>query len=196
MSHFPKDFFIEFGCHKASGGFAFKSTNKVHFENELIKAFDKYQSTKQIETQVVDKKYMINYADINNHFLESLFKMKPFGLGNQNPVFIINNISISSVKYFGKESEHLEIIINSYKNHDNHVIKITPAFLNETYRYGGSPSKNLKTKFIQFFYNENFKNKISNLTKEKFYSIEGNIEESNFLGKYEIRVKVLDIYES
>jgi single-stranded-DNA-specific exonuclease len=51
--------------------------------------------------------------------LMAVRSLAPFGVGNPEPVFLFENITIDSVKKFGKAKEHLECAISDGTAHSN-----------------------------------------------------------------------------
>lgn len=101
-----KDVFEGFGGHHASGGFSL-SEDRVHeLPGRLSQAYEtiKAQSSAVLET-VVDRE--LDLREIP-HAMRELNKLAPFGEGNRKPLFIFNNISVRSVRMFGKAQDHME----------------------------------------------------------------------------------------
>jgi single-stranded-DNA-specific exonuclease len=95
--------------------------------------------------------------------------LAPFGVGNPKPSFIFKNISISGIKEFGKEKNHLEFLFSK--------------------RTGE------KVPAIGFFMNsESFKNKNGNNLKigDKI-DLVACMEKSNFRGRPELRLRIIDV---
>jgi len=42
---------------------------------------------------------------------EAIQKLAPFGTGNPKPVFLFEGVEVSGIKKFGKNNEHLEIVL-------------------------------------------------------------------------------------
>lgn len=193
MHHVSDGFFTEFGGHHASGGFAFIREKKDLFELEIKNAFDIYKKEKDhndvSEEEVLEKVYNITHDNVNNFLLNLLNQMKPFGMNNTNPLFCIRNVSLSEIKYFGKQKEHVEFVIKDYMTETGNIEKVTPELFQDTYKYTNKYNRKPVVKYISFF----AENSLQNVSKDLRYDIYGRIEESNFLGKKEIRVKVEDI---
>jgi len=106
MSSVPKKLFIDFGGHAYSGGFS-ASHEKIHeLETELLKAYSTLEKEEE-ESMVIDKKLSLD--DVNWDTYRILEKLAPFGQGNENPLFLFENVQIQNVKDFGKEKNHLQI---------------------------------------------------------------------------------------
>jgi single-stranded-DNA-specific exonuclease len=191
MSHMPEGFFVEFGGHAASGGFAFEKEKEVEFKKELQKAYSIWknlQTTPAVEVEE-EKTYTVTHDDVDESLIHSLSQLKPYGMSNPKPYFCVTNIQLKNIKLFGKEKEHAEFIIETYVNTDGETKKAVADFLKDTYRYSQVHQKVSPLRYIAFFADE----KLTSLDVTQLYDIYGYIETSFFLGKREIRFKVENI---
>ncbi len=191
MHHVSDGFFAEFGGHHASGGFAFALDKKDIFENEIKQAYKKYIEHKSdkneiVEDETLEKIYNITHDKLNNFLISSLSQLKPYGMNNPNPLFCIKEVSLREIKYFGKQKEHIEFILKDYMDENQSIKNVTPELFQDTYKYSDKYIKSIPVKYISFF----AENHLQNLSTDQRYDIYGRVEESNFLGKKEIRVKV------
>lgn len=191
MNHVSENFFVEFGGHHASGGFSFTKEKKDLFENELREAFIKYRQHR-IDNNVADEikvneiSYNISHNSVDNFLIKHLAQMKPFGMKNQNPLFCIKQVSFRQIKYFGKQKEHIEFVVENFINDKNQVETAVPELFQDTYKYSSNYNRKDVVKYISFFAD----NLLQDIKVNVEYDIYGRVEESNFLGKKEIRVKV------
>ncbi len=197
MGHVSEDFFIESGGHHASGGFAFATEKRDLFEAEMREAFRKYKeirdSAKVNEEIVADEiSYKITHNNVDNFLIKHLAQMKPFGMKNQSPLFCIKQVSFRTIKYFGKQKEHIEFVVEQFLNDKQQMETVTPELFQDTYKYSSNYSKKDVVKYISFFAD----NLLQDIKANIEYDIYGRVEESNFLGKKEIRVKVEYIHVS
>ncbi len=197
MSHVSENFFIESGGHHASGGFAFAAEKKDLFEGEMREAFRKYKdirnSAKLDEEVVADESsYKITHNNVDSFLIKHLAQMKPFGMKNQNPLFCIKQVSFRTIKYFGKQKEHIEFVVEQFLNDKQEIETVTPELFQDTYKYSSNYNKKDVVKYISFFADKLLQEIQPNIE----YNIYGRVEESNFLGKKEIRVKVEYIHVS
>ncbi|KKU20941.1 MAG: Single-stranded-DNA-specific exonuclease recJ [Candidatus Nomurabacteria bacterium GW2011_GWA1_46_11] len=103
------DSFIEFGGHMGAGGFSVTLVNLTTLEERLSLALS------HLEAQPPSDGILplhINLGDIGENLWETVSQFAPFGMGNQKPIFKIPKAEIKSVKKFGKENNHLEIMFN------------------------------------------------------------------------------------
>jgi single-stranded-DNA-specific exonuclease len=95
-----------FGGHAQAAGFNIKKENLDAF----VQAMTEY-AEKMLEPHHFDQDLWIDCEitehDINEKLLEFLEEMEPFGIGNEQPVFLLRNLHPDAVRKVGKESQHL-----------------------------------------------------------------------------------------
>lgn len=112
-----KDIFVDYGGHKGAGGFSILQENIHHLEDRLNEAYDELVSEHKITPDsLVDKKLSLDQVSWDTY--SSVEKFAPFGLDNPKPLFLFENITISNVKLFGKEKNHLELKFKNSKGKD------------------------------------------------------------------------------
>jgi single-stranded-DNA-specific exonuclease len=110
----------------------------------------------------------IDIDEISLDLYKEIEKCAPFGVGNPKPVFIIKNVSPIEVSMFGKEKNHLKIV----------------------YEALNAPKGILSA--IAFFKKEDdfqVKPKI-----DEYHNLVAHIEKSTWLGRTELRFRVVDIF--
>ena len=153
----------EFGGHTLAGGFSV-SYESVHLlEEELERAYEKVSVETQAEPKWIDKE--IDVDNISLSVLRDIEKLAPFGVGNSKPIFIIRNAKISDIQFFGKEKNHLKLVLEKGK-----VGKIEA---------------------ISFFTAEEL---VKKAELQKNISIVGHIERA-FFGGNPVRIRIIDIIE-
>jgi single-stranded-DNA-specific exonuclease len=102
-----KEIFVEFGGHHGAGGFSVTQENIHRLEEKLNDAFLKLKNENCEPEILVDKK--LRLADVDWNLYDTVARFAPFGFENPKPIFLFENVSISAIKQFGKEKNHLEI---------------------------------------------------------------------------------------
>lgn len=103
--------------------------------------------------------------DVNYDTYRQIEKVGPFGTGNEKPLFMFRNVILSEVQKFGKEGNHLKLIIKK------------------------SNGTNLSA--IGFFMDpEMFEQKPK---AGKAVSLVATMEKSFFGGRVELRLRIVDI---
>jgi len=167
MNSLPENSLIDFGGHKGAGGFSV-SHKEIHFlEERILKVFGEDES---LEEEIKDDgiESIISIDDVTSTNYSVIEKLAPYGIGNPKPKFLFKDLSIFSIKEFGKEKNHLEL-----------------SFLN---------SKGKQIKAISFFKTrESFGHTLS--VGERINLI-ATFEKSTFGGRVELRLRIIDILES
>ncbi len=109
-----RESFIECGGHNASGGFA------VSHEKALTLADDLSQAAAALQTALVPgvepessaHDATVALREISWPLLRDVSRIAPFGAGNPKPVFKIAPVTIVSMKAFGKDKNHLELMLS------------------------------------------------------------------------------------
>jgi len=117
----------DFGGHMMSGGFSVFQ-DKIHLlEEKLQIAYEKViGKCKAQESEILaDSSLTLDAVNYDNYKL--IEKLSPFGMGNPKPTFLFERVLIDSVKMFGKETNHLELV---FKNSHGHNIKAIGFFMN------------------------------------------------------------------
>ena len=168
--------FDEYGGHSASGGFSI-SLEKVDLLTDGLEVAYQKVCVKSLDKKEIIADAVINIDDVNSHFEKQISQLAPFGMNNPKPIFLLRNIEIFDTKIFGKKNDHLKII----------------------FKKEGHPSQ-MKSQFdgariisaIGFFMKpEDFTAKI---TKGEKIDLLANIEKSFFLGREELRLRIVDIF--
>ncbi len=104
------EFFISFGGHAMAAGFNVKSQYLKSFLEELNKIADKKISDQDlIPTIEIDAQ--LEEQDLNGEFFEKYQLLEPFGVGNEEPKFVIRKAKILQVSSVGNGGDHLKLKI-------------------------------------------------------------------------------------
>lgn len=164
MTNLPSNTFLDFGGHAMAGGFSV-SHEEIHFlEERLLAVFDGIKDTKEKNIdQMIDANISIDDVTMENYNV--IERLAPYGVGNPKPTFLLEDLPITEIKEFGKEKNHLELM-----------------FLN---------NKGRPVKAISFFKTrESFGR---SLTKGEKINLIATFEKSTFLGRTELRLRIIDI---
>jgi single-stranded-DNA-specific exonuclease len=94
-----------------SGGFVVTHERIHHLEEELHAAYFKTKKDKDSEQIFIDANLSLDDVTWGN--FRSLEKMMPFGLDNEKPIFLFENVGVESVRQFGKKNDHLELVFRN-----------------------------------------------------------------------------------
>ena len=115
MHALPEGMLLHAGGHQAAGGFSV-TKEQIHFLEEALNAAigGQYDG----ETEEAGAKAELSHplavplAIATTRHLEIVRRFAPFGVGNPQPEFLFENVTINATKLFGKSEEHLECEIS------------------------------------------------------------------------------------
>ncbi|WP_433597276.1 single-stranded-DNA-specific exonuclease RecJ [Limosilactobacillus reuteri] len=109
-----RELFITFGGHPAACGLSFDQKNivplQIALEEEAVK--QKFDLTVKQPLPIAMK---LVPADVTQQLYNDIQRVAPFGPGNMEPVFELNNVKVVDVKTMGQEHQHLKFSIVSDK---------------------------------------------------------------------------------
>lgn len=158
--------FVDFGGHELAGGFTVVS-EKIHFLEEHLS--DSYKKVKRTLSEKKEIKYDLksDFNILSMNTWKEIEQLSPFGLDNPKPVFLFEKVKIENIKKFGKNGgEHLEIV---FKDLNGRLAKGISFF---------SDSESFSTP----------------LANDKVVNLLATLDLSRFLGKTELRLRILDIF--
>jgi len=106
-----RDAFVEFGGHHASGGFTV-SHERVHMLHESLVSASGTLTITPNEVAEHTHDACIVLPELTESLFEEISKLAPFGIGNPKPRFLISSITVSSVRKFGRDSNHVEVVVS------------------------------------------------------------------------------------
>jgi single-stranded-DNA-specific exonuclease len=111
-----RDSFIECGGHNASGGFSVSHERAVTLAEDLARAADSLMSDSAAppaSEDVAAHDAIVTLRELSWPLLRDVSRLAPFGVGNPKPIFKIAGATVSSIKSFGKEKNHVELMLVS-----------------------------------------------------------------------------------
>ena len=147
-----------------AGGFAIKEKNVSLFRNFLIKNFEKTKlSLSKIKNLYLDS--VIAPSAVNEKFYNEISCLAPFGSGNNEPKFVIENLKVVRSNLVGEK--HIKSILSG---RDGSIIK--------------SIAFNAKNSQLE---------SILNKKSKKYFNIAGRMNLNEWLGKRSIEFIIEDI---
>ncbi len=157
-----KEHFLDFGGHELAGGFSV-TQEKIHtLEEKLSEIFHLHKNDTNEKKHDIDTELGLSY--INDNISKIIEQMAPFGLGNPKPTFMFPRVNVNKTKQFGKEKNHLEIIVS-----DNGIEKTAMSFFAD----GDSFSRSIK--------------------EGEVVDLVATLEKSYFAGRTTLRLRIVDI---
>lgn len=155
--------FIEHGGHHFSGGFSVKDDDIFTFGDALNIAFSELGNKAAIEEEHFIDE-VLQLHDVSYKLVKEIQQLAPYGTGNRKPLFAFQNVTPRKVEQFGKTKEHLKLTFES---------------------------TNGEVEGITFFATpDSFTKKPSN---EYSQTVIGHVEQSFFMGRQQIRLRIVDI---
>jgi len=97
-----------FGGHDQAGGFVVALDKVDLLEDAFIASYHAAELEKTDEPTWIDM--YLRPEDVSARTYEEMRKLAPFGVGNAEPTFIIQNVLVKQVEMFGKTKEHLKLV--------------------------------------------------------------------------------------
>ena len=111
-----RDSFLECGGHNASGGFSVSHEKALTLSDDLAVAAALLQGEAVAdvsEDETLAHDAVVTLREISWPLLRDVAHLAPFGIGNPKPIFRIVRATVTSIKTFGKEKNHLEVMLSS-----------------------------------------------------------------------------------
>ncbi|HEX8994207.1 MAG TPA: single-stranded-DNA-specific exonuclease RecJ [Candidatus Paceibacterota bacterium] len=109
-----QDVFLDVGGHAMSGGFSLAVERAHELAPALLAAHSSLQSDATSEC-FIDVDRELSVASVRSA-LRTVESLAPFGVAHPKPLFIFRQVRVSSVRSFGKQSDHLEIAFTQGKD--------------------------------------------------------------------------------
>lgn len=104
---------VRFGGHDLAAGFIAETGKLKEIEGEFAKEIEKLKTTREEKVLEVDLEFSID--EINEEILEDIKLLSPYGLENQQPLFMDRGVYIKNIEKFGVEDRHFNGIIEKNK---------------------------------------------------------------------------------
>ena len=105
------DLLVDVGGHPMAAGFSVKTEQLVQLEEELHTLFNNQVTDALLEKQMtVDME--LSLSQITDELYTSISRMKPYGVGNHEPVFVSHDVTISDARIIGREGKHIKLKVS------------------------------------------------------------------------------------
>jgi len=100
----------KYGGHNQAAGISIKNENLEEFYKRLNTFIEKRLADKDVPPEIlIDAE--ISSKDINFKLAEEIKKMEPFGVGNEEPIFLTKNLIVEELKWVGNGEKHLKLFL-------------------------------------------------------------------------------------
>ena len=166
--------FLDFGGHEAAGGFSLSGAKLDQLETVLNKVFSQLPQKEVVAELEADM--VLEFRDINWGTYKEIERLAPYGIDFPKPVFWFQNLTLTSVKEFGKTGGHLEL-----KFTDSDDVSFTAIAF-----FACHPKTDLLNPENHFWSGVTLK-------PGKKVEILAHVEKSTFKWKPELRLRIVDI---
>jgi len=161
------DVFEDFGGHRASGGFTVKDDQIFSLEERLCNALARLPAEDaREEVRYADRE--LSPSDILSQEMSRTERFAPFGMDNPKPAFVLREIRLARVVWFGKGEEHLRLSL---------------------IRDDGFEERPLEA--IAFFARRDLGNALTNLESRTHVTLLGNLERDTFTRGQPVRLRII-----
>ncbi len=129
------EYLERFGGHAAAAGFSVKDGKVDAFRQALCE----YTQNNFIREENKELSYdiVLSPNEITKEFYNEILSMEPFGEGNAEPLFKLENVKINEAKVFGANEKHLSFYVCDYRavwwNHGEIAGKLSNSQLIDIY---------------------------------------------------------------
>lgn len=116
--------FVEFGGHRAAGGFTVRDDAIFFLEDRLVEAYSRLEKKETGDDLSKHADAVITAEEATESFLKKIERLSPFGIQNPKPIFLLREVVVREISRFGKGQEHLKLKISSDTN-NNQIDAVT-----------------------------------------------------------------------
>jgi single-stranded-DNA-specific exonuclease len=103
-----EDIFESVGGHPMAAGFTLHTDKFDEFNKNITKYAEKYVLDEHLVPVLsIDAQVPLDIVDID--FVKSIARLKPFGVGNKEPVFMSEKVSVTNVNTVGRDGTHISL---------------------------------------------------------------------------------------
>lgn len=111
------DYLVKYGGHALAAGFTVKKNRFSKFKSEILAWADK-----NIDLESISRKLMIDLVlsigEISKDEVKQLESLRPFGMKNQKPLFLLCGVVIKNVFTMGRFKNHVKLIVTDTSGKD------------------------------------------------------------------------------
>jgi single-stranded-DNA-specific exonuclease len=107
-----KELLVKFGGHSQAAGVSVRKENVEKFYAKMDEVINKKLAGVDLSEEIkVDSEALAE--NINFDLVEELEKLKPFGEGNREPIFLIKNLVVREKRVVGNGNKHIKLFLAS-----------------------------------------------------------------------------------
>jgi len=110
-----KDLLITFGGHKEAAGLSIEKKHLQEFKEKMEAYTDNKLKNKDLR-QTLNIDCELKPECINDTLIEEIWKLKPFGVRNSRPLFVVKNVKPHFIDSVGRNKNHVKFTAEIEKN--------------------------------------------------------------------------------
>ncbi|MFA7092144.1 MAG: DHHA1 domain-containing protein, partial [Arcobacteraceae bacterium] len=104
------DLLLGFGGHKNAAGLSLKKEHLEAFKASINDAISQCEESLHIEPNTLGE---LDVHSVDLEFIDIIEQYEPYGLDNLRPIFKVSNAQVVNSTLFGKDKNHLKLVLNS-----------------------------------------------------------------------------------
>jgi len=105
------DLFVDLGGHPGAAGFSILDKNIPKLKKKLLNYFSTYLLNYSAQKSItIDAKMDTSAINLKN--IKLIKNLEPFGIGNPEPLFLFENLTIESKRLLGQNQNHLKLKVS------------------------------------------------------------------------------------
>lgn len=105
------DYFVNVGGHPMAAGFTIE-TDKIELLQEKIEELTESLIDDATLTRTLRVDMQIPLQMVTESFYNAIQKLSPFGMGNPEPLFVSNNVTVQDKRIMGKMGNHVKFVFS------------------------------------------------------------------------------------
>ncbi len=107
-----QDVLVDFGGHPMAAGFTVE-TGKLEILEKKLSAITEEELSEELLTRVLKIDCEIDPGNLSFKLFEEISRLKPFGLGNPEPVFMSKGVAVEDARVIGSDGKHLRMTVGN-----------------------------------------------------------------------------------
>jgi single-stranded-DNA-specific exonuclease len=96
---------VVFGGHKEAAGFTVRKESLEAFRTDVVRYIEEEKLSSVLEKEIMADTECY-FSEISINVLDFLKKLEPFGEGNEEPIFLTKNVSLTELRMVGSKQNH------------------------------------------------------------------------------------------
>ncbi len=119
---------LKFGGHSQAAGVSVRNDQMENFQKALEEIIEKQLEGIELESEIIIDG-QVETKEIGFDLIADIEKLKPFGMGNAEPIILVKNLVINEKRFLGSEKKHVKFLLSlAEKNSsDNESMRVFEA---------------------------------------------------------------------